>query len=113
VRDVTQGIVTATCGGMTVRAIATASPTPGDTVNLATRPERMRFAETATANDQQNRIWATVTETVFAGERCRYLCQSDCGASIVVKEPSGAAVRRRRIGERLEIAWSIADTVVV
>jgi hypothetical protein len=31
----------------------------------------------------------------------------------VLKEASGSAVRRRAVGERAEIAWLAADTVVV
>ena len=55
----------------------------------------------------------TVTEAVFAGERCRYMLQAGDGTSIVLKEPSSAAIRRRAVGERAEIAWSIADTILV
>ena len=39
------------------------------------------------------------TETVFAGERCRYLCRCEGGTSMVLKEPSSAAIRRRVVGE--------------
>ena len=55
----------------------------------------------------------TVTEAVFAGERCRYMLQAGDGTSIVLKEPSSAAIRRRTVGERAEIAWSVADTILV
>jgi hypothetical protein len=30
-----------------------------------------------------------------------------------MKEPSGNGIRRRAVGETIEIAWSVADTVVV
>ena len=52
-------------------------------------------------------------EAVFAGERCRYLCQCDGGVTIVLKEPSGAAIPPTYGGRAVEIAWSVADTVVV
>ena len=55
----------------------------------------------------------TVTEAVFAGERCRYMLQAADGTAIVLKEPSSAAIRRRSVGERAEIAWSVADTILV
>ena len=55
----------------------------------------------------------TVTEAVFAGERCRYLLRAADGTSIVLKEPSSAAIRRRQAGEQAEIAWSVADTILV
>ncbi len=60
-----------------------------------------------------NRLRATVTEAVFAGERCRYQCQIEGGLSMVLKEPSGAGMRRHAVGEAIEIAWPVADTIVV
>jgi spermidine/putrescine ABC transporter ATP-binding subunit len=113
VRGAEDGEAIVDCGGAIVRTITGALPSSGAAVTLTTRPERMRFAEAGVATLRQNRISATVTETVFAGERCRYLCRCDSGVSIVVKEPSGAAIRRRSVGERVEVAWSIADTVIV
>ena len=53
-----------------------------------------------------------MTEAVFAGERCRYMLQAGDSA-MVLKEPSSAAIRRRAVGERAEIAWSVADTILV
>jgi hypothetical protein len=55
----------------------------------------------------------TVTEAVFAGERCRYMLQAGDGTAMVLKEPSSAAIRRRAVGEQAEIAWSVADTILV
>jgi hypothetical protein len=60
-----------------------------------------------------NRLSVTVTEAVFAGERCRYMLQAGDGTAVVLKEPSSAAIRRRAVGERVEIAWSVADTILV
>lgn len=54
-----------------------------------------------------------MTEAVFAGERCRYMLQASDGTAMVLKEPSSAVIRRRAVGERTEIAWSIADTILV
>jgi hypothetical protein len=54
-----------------------------------------------------------VTEAVFAGERCRYVLRAEDGMPIVLKEPSSAAIRRRAVGEPAEIAWSVADTILV
>ena len=74
----------------------------------------MRFADGLTnGSTSRNRLSVTVTEAVFAGERCRYLLHADDGTAIVLKEPSSAAIRRRSVGERAEIAWSIADTILV
>jgi spermidine/putrescine ABC transporter ATP-binding subunit len=107
-----EDIVVAACGGAMVRAVASCRPSQGDSVLLTMRPERMRFADSIPCQGL-NRLNATVTEAVFAGERCRYLLQAPDGTPMVLKEPSGAAVRRRSVGEMTEVAWSAADTVVV
>ena len=107
-----EDIVVAECGGTMVRAMAVCRPARGEKVVLTMRPERMRFAD-GPASEGLNRMRATVTEAVFAGERCRYLLAAPDGTSMVLKEPSGAAVRRRCVGETADIAWLAADTVVV
>jgi spermidine/putrescine ABC transporter ATP-binding subunit len=113
VRGAEEDVVVADCGGATIRAMAGRRVSAGETVTLATRPERMRFVDSVPDTERQNRMTATVAETVFAGERCRYLCHGEGGISIVLKEPSGATISRRSVGERVEIAWAVADTVVV
>ncbi|HTI79268.1 MAG TPA: ABC transporter ATP-binding protein [Acetobacteraceae bacterium] len=101
------------CGAAIVRAVAgNGRPYNGD-VTITTRPERMHFADRLSGGTQQNRMMATVTEAVFAGERCRYLCECIRGVTVVIKEPSSAVIPRRSVGERVELAWSVADTVVV
>jgi ABC-type Fe3+/spermidine/putrescine transport system ATPase subunit len=103
-----------------VRAVAAGRPAAGDAVTLTMRPERMRFADEARmrfadggSGPALNRMQATVTEAIFAGERCRYMLAAPDGTPMVLKEPSGSAVRRRSIGESAEIAWAASDTVVV
>jgi spermidine/putrescine ABC transporter ATP-binding subunit len=114
VRGLENDIVVAECEGSIIRALCPSRPATGDKVMLTTRPERIRFADGAfTSTAPQNRLSVTVTEAVFAGERCRYMVQLGCGTAMVLKEPSGAAIRRRTVGERTEIAWSIADTILV
>ncbi|MEJ0017827.1 MAG: ABC transporter ATP-binding protein [Acetobacteraceae bacterium] len=113
VRGSEDGMMIAECGGATIRAAASRPSSPGEAITVATRPERMRFADTGSVPPRQNRIAATVSEAVFAGERCRYLCECDGGITIVLKEPSGATIRRRTVGERVELAWSVDDTVIV
>jgi ABC-type Fe3+/spermidine/putrescine transport system ATPase subunit len=114
VRGMEDGVIVADCGGTTLCALANRAASVGAPVTLTTRPERMRFADTAfQVAGRQNRLRAVVTEAMFAGERCRYLLRGDDGAAIVLKEPSGAGTRRRAVGETAEIAWSVADTVVV
>jgi len=114
VKGVENDIVVAECQGAVIRATCPSRPASGSNVTLTTRPERLRFADTLNGSAQaMNRIEVTVTEAVFAGERCRYMLQAADGTSMVLKEPSSAAIRRRAVGERTEIAWSVADTILV
>jgi spermidine/putrescine ABC transporter ATP-binding subunit len=115
VRGVENDVVIAECDGALIRALCPGRPANGEKVTLTTRPERLRFADSAWIGEQmpQNRLSVTVTEAVFAGERCRYMLEVGDGTSIVLKEPSSAAIRRRAVGERAEIAWSVADTILV
>jgi spermidine/putrescine ABC transporter ATP-binding subunit len=107
-------VVVAECQGAQIRALCPTRPANGDKVMLTTRPERLRFADGAFASSTpQNRMAVTVTDAVFAGERCRYTLRAADGTAMVLKEPSSAAIRRRSVGERTEIAWSIADTILV
>ncbi len=107
-----EDIIVSTCGGSMVRAAAPQRPRQGETVTLTMRPERLRFADSHPA-PTLNRLNTTVTEAVFAGERCRYLLEAPDGTPMVLKEPSGSSIRRRSVGEKAEIAWAAADTVVV
>jgi len=113
VRGTEDDMVVADCGGSIVRALASGAVSAGDRVILTTRPERVRFADAHADTAIVNRMWSTVAEAVFAGERRRYLCRCDDGVAVVVKEPSGAMTRRRIEGERVELVWAAADTVVV
>jgi spermidine/putrescine ABC transporter ATP-binding subunit len=114
VRGMADGTLVADCAGTTLRALAAGPHAVGSAVTLTTRPERMRFADAGNGCAQtQNRLRATVAEAVFAGERCRYLLRRDDGTTLVLKQPSGTAVPRRGVGEVTEIAWPVADTVVV
>ena len=115
VRGMEDDVVIAECEGALIRAVCPGRPASGEKVTLTTRPERLRFADGVWAGGTtpQNRLSVTVTEAVFAGERCRYMLQAGDGTSIVLKEPSSATIRRRAVGERAEIAWSVADTILV
>ena len=107
-----ENFVVADCAGTMLRAVAASPPACGEKVMLTMRPERMRFADPSSSGGL-NLLRTTVTEAIFAGERCRYLLAAEDGTPMVLKEPSGAAVRRRLVGETAEVAWSAADTVVV
>jgi putative spermidine/putrescine transport system ATP-binding protein len=114
VRGLEDGVVVADCEGATLRAVCPSPPAAGEKVMLTTRPERIRFADAAGhSTAAQNRLSVTVTEAVFTGERTRYMLQAGQATAMVLKEPSSAAIRRRAVGERAEIAWSVADTILV
>ncbi|WP_354107555.1 ABC transporter ATP-binding protein [Bradyrhizobium sp. LB14.3] len=114
VRGLENGMIVAECGGMLLRAVTSLRPAVGAEVTLATRPERLHFAERLAESELAvNRITVTVTEAVFAGERCRYLLKADNGTSMVLKEASSATVRRHDVGDRAEIAWPVVDTIIV
>jgi ABC-type Fe3+/spermidine/putrescine transport system ATPase subunit len=112
VRGVDGETVVAECQGAVVRGLCSSQPASGQSIMLSTRPERMRFIDGA-CDASANRLSVTVSEAVFAGERCRYLLRTADGTAIVLKEPSSATVRRRSVGEQAEVAWSIADTILV
>jgi ABC-type Fe3+/spermidine/putrescine transport system ATPase subunit len=118
VRGIEDDVVVAECDGAIIRALSPNRPVAGEKVMLTTRPERIRFTDGAWSSPSslgapQNRLSVTVTEAVFAGERCRYMLLAGDGTAMVLKEPSSAAIRRRAVGEQTEIAWSVADTILV
>jgi spermidine/putrescine ABC transporter ATP-binding subunit len=100
------------CAGTTLRAKAVHTLTAGQTATVVIRPERLRFADGAVSL-VENRIAITVSEMVFAGDCCRYLCHTDSGVTLVLKQPSGSMARRRHPGERADILWPAGDTVLV
>jgi spermidine/putrescine ABC transporter ATP-binding subunit len=113
VRGIDNGFVMADCAGTMVRAVPRGERRQGEEIVLTVRPERLRFVDMASDKAAENRISATVTDAVFAGERCRYLLQGQGGIPLVLKEPSDMAARRRAPGDTTEIAWAASDTLVV
>ena len=91
------------------------SPAAGKKVMLAARPERLRFVDGGVnAIAPQNRLSVTVTEAVFAGERCSvHAARGRRHRHRAEARPSSAAIRRRAVGEQVEISWSVADTILV
>jgi ABC-type Fe3+/spermidine/putrescine transport system ATPase subunit len=112
VRGIEHGFVVADCAGAIVRAVPSGTPRQGEEILLSVRPERLRFAGATSDKAAENRIGATVTDAVFAGERCRYLLQGNGGIPLVLKEPSGHTARRAP-GDIVEVAWAASDTIVV
>jgi spermidine/putrescine ABC transporter ATP-binding subunit len=112
VRGAEHGFVVADCAGTTLRAVSSGNLRQGDEIVLSVRPERLRFADIASDKAAGNRIGATITDRVFAGECCRYLLRGHGEVPLVLKEPSGLAARRAP-GDTVEIAWAASDTIVV
>ena len=105
------GIIVVSRGETILRAVA--GPMGDGAMTLTVRPERLRFCDGGPPAEGWNHMRVTVTDTIFAGERCRYLCECDDGTPIVLKAPSGATMAHHIPGETAEIAWPVADTVIV
>ncbi|WP_159992394.1 ABC transporter ATP-binding protein [Roseomonas sp. 18066] len=112
-RGIEQGRVVAEFGATRLQALAGSLPAAGAEIMLTTRPERLRFVDGAPPAPGENRLSVTVREAIFAGERCRYLLEAAGGTRLVLKEASGAAIRRRAAGETAEIGWAAEDTILV
>ena len=98
---------------LNARATTPATTTPGTPATLTMRPERMHLIDPGAPSAFPNRIPATVTEAVFAGEHCRYQLQTPTAATIVVKQPCGATIPRHPPGKSVDLVWSDADTSLV
>ncbi|WP_342734221.1 ABC transporter ATP-binding protein [Bradyrhizobium sp. B117] len=113
-RGLEKGVVLAEWNGVLLRAVSSVQPASGSKLTFTTRPERLRFVDTpGESGPTVNRMSVTVAEAVFSGERCRFVLKANDGTTMVLKEPSSATLRRRAVGERTDIAWSVADTVLV
>lgn len=114
VRGIENGTVLVECQGGVMRAVSPGSPMSGLKVALTIRPERLHFSDRRIDSETTlNLMTVTVAEVVFAGERCRYVLKTDDGTSVILMEATSASVRRRAIGERTQIVWSVADTILV
>ncbi|MCK1615984.1 ABC transporter ATP-binding protein [Bradyrhizobium sp. 159] len=114
VRGTENGTVLVECQGGVMRAVPLGTPVSGSKVALTIRPERLHFADGRVDSETAvNVMPVTVAEAVFAGERCRYVLKTDDGTSVILRESTSASVRRRAIGERTKIVWSVADTILV
>jgi spermidine/putrescine ABC transporter ATP-binding subunit len=111
VRGTERDMVILDCAGTVMRAVASRTPSVGDAVTVAVRPERLRWADQM--DTAENRIPVTIGEWVFAGDSHRYLCQADAGITLVLKQVSGSTIRRRGFGERADVVWSVTDCIIV
>lgn len=100
------------CAGAITRAPARRLQSAGEPVTLAIRPERLCFADEPGAAGE-NQIPVTIREAVFAGDCWRYLCNTDAGITLVLKQTSGSTIRRRQPGEPAHVVWSASDCIIV
>ena len=105
-RDGTQCAV-ALPGGDKVIATAVGRCTPGTSVNVALRPEKIVLG--ATAASCVNRFAATLLEVSFLGDQLRLRLGTLGREDVVVKLPNGAGRETLEPGATLEIAWRAED----
>jgi spermidine/putrescine transport system ATP-binding protein len=90
-------------------------PTPGASVTIAVRPEKMRLAATrASASDEadENCLQAVVKEIIYAGAVSTFLLDAADGSPIKVlaqNRDSGAPTP----GDGVRLLWSASHTIVV
>jgi spermidine/putrescine transport system ATP-binding protein len=81
---------------------------PGDTVTLTVRPEKVLLAPTA--DDEQGPV-GTVLEAVYIGTDTRYVVRLDEGQTLVARLQNGAGPRPQpyAVGDRVRVHWHAAD----
>jgi ABC-type Fe3+/spermidine/putrescine transport system ATPase subunit len=77
----------------------------GPAVDVAIRPE---FIRTGPARESDAVVSVTVEQVIFAGSETRLVTRLVNGTPLVAHLPAGAAAEHRR-GERISLAWSVAD----
>ncbi|GAB4061588.1 ABC transporter ATP-binding protein [Uliginosibacterium sediminicola] len=89
---------------------------PGSSVTLAVRPEAMRVGGSATASD--NQLSLPLSDTVYLGARRLLYFHSaaahgeDIEALQIIAELPAQDQAAPHIGERLQLSWSVADTLL-
>jgi putative spermidine/putrescine transport system ATP-binding protein len=87
----------------------------GGTVEIAIRPERIRLATGRSDADGVNRIQGTVRGIAYEGAILTYDIVLADGQLVLAREPNAgdAGLAPRHVGERVEVAWSPADAVLI
>ena len=94
-------------GGATVIATAVGSCTPGTSVNVALRPEKMLLG--AAASSCANRFDAKVLEVSFLGDQLRLRLATLGHEDVVIKLPNAAGQEALEPGTALTIGWRAED----
>jgi len=108
------GIAWSDVCGQRIGTAAAAAITPGATLSLAVRPERLAFADgPQDAAARINLLRAVVRDIVFVGETTRYVVEAEGGVTLVMKQLSRAGPRRHAPGDAVLLRWAIEDTLIV
>jgi putative spermidine/putrescine transport system ATP-binding protein len=86
----------------------------GAAAALVVRPERIRIAEEgADATPRDNVVDATVGDALNLGPDTRYELVLDGGQRVSVREPRHGEGRAMEHGDRVRVAWSVEDGLLV
>ncbi len=93
---------------------ADAGATPGSSVTLCVRPERLRFAGAGTASggDDGNRLDARVRDAIFKGAVIEYRLVTESGARLILQAHADAA-RPVEPGAAVTVTWRKEDGVLL
>jgi putative spermidine/putrescine transport system ATP-binding protein len=98
-------------GASVVRAPARALDAPSA---LMVRPEKLWLCSPrADTRSENNVLTGKVAEVALVGEMHRYVIETDCGATLIVKQTHRIDVLIRPPGEAVAVSWAIEDTLLV
>ena len=97
--------------GVQMRIPASSGLSPGETVHLALRPERIFFVDEERPGI--NIQVGVVEETIYLGELIRYIVMLGEGERLQLKQPNRLGIRRYRTGDQVRVGWKIEDIRVV
>jgi putative spermidine/putrescine transport system ATP-binding protein len=81
---------------------------------LMVRPEKLWLSSPrADAAPDSNVLTGKVAEVALVGEMHRYVIETDCGSTLIVKQTHRMDVPVRTPGEAVAVSWAIEDTLVV
>jgi len=109
--EIDNGLMALRLGAAIVRAPARTLGAPSA---FMVRPEKLSLrAPVADAAPPANSLAGRVADVAFAGEMHRYVIETSCGATLIVKETHRVDVPVRAPGEAVTVSWAIEDTLPV
>jgi putative spermidine/putrescine transport system ATP-binding protein len=82
---------------------------PGTTVCLAVRPERLTIAKPGESRGDWNEVGGRVEEVIYVGEGTRYRVRTHGGHLVRAKQLNGWDVPRYDVGADVTVSWRVAD----